>query len=322
MNPLKRCTAINALLLLTLLSAATWVQAAPEAGVVTHLSGPLFVKKLDGSMRVLGEQSLVEVGDTLSTQGKGYAQVRLGDDSLLTLQPGTVLSVDAFAYDVNTPAADAAVFTLKQGGLRSDGGLLGKRSQDRSTLITPRGRINLQSASVVVYYQPAAVVATRASSRLKHLAVGLASSAGHAGASYTAAVAAVSARYAYRLADVLATVESWAAQGGVSFALFTSELVPGPASPPGGRAGMPTGLPTGLYVQVLDGQVSLTNQGGAQNLTAGQFGFTASNTTPPVLVPKNPGLSFTMPTTFFSSAPKANTGSGASGSSAVECQVR
>ena len=155
MNPLKSCSAINALLLLTLLSAATWVQAAPVAGTVIHLSGPLFVKKLDGSMRVLGEQSGVEVGDTLSTQGKGYAQVRLRDDSLLTLQPGTVLSVDRFAYDAASPAADAVVFTLKHGGLRSDGGLLGKRSQDRSTLITPSGRIGLQSASVVVYYQPA-----------------------------------------------------------------------------------------------------------------------------------------------------------------------
>ncbi|WP_339451854.1 hypothetical protein [Pseudomonas sp. JAI120] len=311
MNLLKSSTAINALLLLTLLSAATWVQAAPVAGTVIHLSGPLFVKKLDGSMRVLGEQSLVEVGDTLSTQGKGYAQVRLGDDSLLTLQPGTVLSVDAFAYDVNTPGADAAVFTLKQGGLRSDGGLLGKRSQDRSTLITPGGRIGLQSASVVVFYQPAAVVATRASSRLNSLAAGLASSAGQADASNTAFVTAVSARYVYRLADVLASVESWAAQGKASLAAVVPAFMSGSSSVPV--------LPPGLYVEVIAGQVILANKGGMQGFNAGQFGFTQSIATPPGLLLKNPGLPFTLPASFSSNVPKAVTGSG---SSAVECQVR
>ena len=317
MHPLKKPTATNALLLMTLLGAATWVQAAPVAGTVIHLSGPLFVKKLDGSMRVLGEQSGVEVGDTLSTQGKGYAQVRLRDDSLLTLQPGTVLSVDTFAYDVALPDADALVFTLKHGGLRSDGGLLGKRSQDRSTLITPNGRIGLQSASVVVYYQPAAVVATRASSRLKSLAVGLASSAGQADASYTAFVAAVSARYVYRLGNVLALAESWAAQGSASLVQVATEfasVLPAPLAP--------SSPPPGLFVQVLDGVINLTNGGGTQSFMAGQFGFTPSNMTPPLLVPKNPGISFTLPTTFLlpSGAPDATRQ--VSVPAAVDCQVR
>ncbi|CAI8972996.1 Iron dicitrate transport regulator FecR [Pseudomonas marginalis] len=308
MNPLKSCTAINAWLLLALLSAATWVQAAPQAGVVTHMSGPLFVKKLDGSLRVLGEQSLVEVGDTLSTQGKGYAQVRLRDDSLLTLQPGTVLSVDAFAYDVNVPGADAAVFTLKQGGLRSDSGLLGKRSQDRSTLMTPRGRINLQSASVEVYYQPTAGVATRASSRVKSLAMGLAASAGHADDSYSAFVAAVSARYVYRLANVLASVESWAAQGKASLAAVVQKAT--------------SVLPPGLYVHVLDGLINLTNEGGTQGFKAGQFGFTSSFREPPAVLPKNPGISFTLPPAFNQSTGSQGSTANASKSNNVDCEVR
>lgn len=300
--------------MLTLMSAATWVQAAPVAGTVIHLSGPLFVKKLDGSMRVLGEQSGVEVGDTLSTQGKGYAQVRLRDDSLLTLQPETVLSVDTFAYNAASPAADAVVFTLKHGGLRSDGGLLGKRSQDRSTLITPNGRIGLQSASVVVHYQPAAVVAMRASSRLKSLAVGLASSAGQADASYSAFVAAVSARYVYRLGNVLASAESWAAQGRAS---LTVMFVSDPFSAP-----LPPMRVPGLYVQVLDGQINVTNRGGTQDLITGQFGFTASNTTPPLVVPNDPGILFTLPVSF--SQPDGATGATSKGSvpAAVDCQVR
>ena len=87
MKPLKKCTATKSLLLAVLLGSAAWVQAAPGAGVVTHLSGPLFVNKADGSMRILSAQSTVEAGDTVSTQGKGYAQIRLSDDSQLTLKP-------------------------------------------------------------------------------------------------------------------------------------------------------------------------------------------------------------------------------------------
>ena len=47
---------------------------------------------------------------------------------------------DTFAYDTALPAADALVFTLKHGGLRSDGGLLGKRSQPWMLALTAQAR--------------------------------------------------------------------------------------------------------------------------------------------------------------------------------------
>jgi hypothetical protein len=78
-------------------------------------------------------------------------------------------------------------------------------------------------------------------------------------------------------------------------------------------------LPPGLYVSVLDGQIVMNNKGGATNFTAGQFGYTASPTQPPVLVPANPAIKFTPPPTFSSSA-----SNGASGSkpAAIDCVVR
>ncbi|SFU84198.1 hypothetical protein SAMN05216350_106106 [Polaromonas sp. YR568] len=80
-------------------------------------------------------------------------------------------------------------------------------------------------------------------------------------------------------------------------------------------------LPPGLYVQVIDGLISVTNKSGAQSFSAGQFGYTASPSQPPVVVPKNPALQFTPPPSFTSSTKVAATTTAAK-SGAVDCEVR
>jgi len=81
-----------------------------------------------------------------------------------------------------------------------------------------------------------------------------------------------------------------------------------------------TGLAPGLYVHVIDGVINLSNKGGTQNFSAGQFGYTASFIKPPIVLPANPGLQFTPPPAFSSSS---GVGSGAgSGKAGVDCEVR
>lgn len=79
------------------------------------------------------------------------------------------------------------------------------------------------------------------------------------------------------------------------------------------KTGAPTGAPVapGLYTSVTSGQIVVSNPGGTLDLGAGQFGFTPSSTAQTVLVPKNPGLQFTLPPSFNSDGP------GASGPSAT-----
>jgi hypothetical protein len=82
-----------------------------------------------------------------------------------------------------------------------------------------------------------------------------------------------------------------------------------------------SGRNPGLYVQVLDGAIHLTNAGGTQNFTAGQFGFTPSFQQPPVILPTNPGMQFTPPPSF-SSTTGSQGGTGPSKPGDVDCQVR
>ena len=81
------------------------------------------------------------------------------------------------------------------------------------------------------------------------------------------------------------------------------------------------GLKPGLYVQVLDGAIHLTNGGGAQNFTAGQFGFTPSFQQPPVVLPANPGMQFTPPPSFTSTT-GTQAGSAPAKPGDVDCEVR
>lgn len=92
------------------------------------------------------------------------------------------------------------------------------------------------------------------------------------------------------------------------------QMAQAPAGPPGG-------LNPGLYVHVIDGLVSLSNPAGLQIFQAGQFGFTPSYTTPPIVIPQNPGLKFAPPPVFNSSTgPSAQ--STPPKSNSVDCEVR
>jgi hypothetical protein len=78
-------------------------------------------------------------------------------------------------------------------------------------------------------------------------------------------------------------------------------------------------LPPGLYVDVLDGAISLSNKGGSQNFSAGQFGFAPNFNQPPVVLPANPGIQFTPPPSF--SAPPQGGIVGVGKSGGLECTI-
>ena len=78
-------------------------------------------------------------------------------------------------------------------------------------------------------------------------------------------------------------------------------------------------LAPGLYVDVLDGVINLSNKGGNQNFSAGQFGFAANFNQPPVVLPNNPGIQFTPPPAF--NAPPQAGGIGVGKSGGLECTI-
>jgi hypothetical protein len=270
------------LLVLCGVVSASW--AAQVAGTITQLSGPLLAKKADGAVRVLSLRSEVESGDTLMTEKNTYALVKFVDNSEITLKPGTTFKVENFAFDAGKPDGDQAAFSLVKGGLRSVTGLLGKRNKEKFSMKTPSATIGIRGTTFIAeLVEPSA----------EEVAV------------------AVAAREAYLMAST-ASLDALAAPL-KPLMLAQGPVLPTPSSPQ---------LPAGLYVQVIDGLIHVSNPAGAQQFSAGQFGYTRSTSTPPVIVPTNPGLKFTPPPMFTSNTTAQGSGSSAPKAAAVDCEVR
>ena len=282
MNLSKNCTVTKALLLLVLWCSCTLVLAAQVAGTVVQLSGPLLARKASGAVKILSLKSEVESGDTLVTEKNTYAMVRFIDNSEMTLKPATTMTIDSFAFDNAKPDGDSANFSLVKGGLRSVTGLLGKRNKEKFELKTPAATIGIRGTTFIAEYQPPEEERALASMR----------------AWLNASTAA--------LGDSVMPVAP----------LQLAQAIKAPAQTP-----LAPRLP-GLYVQVLDGLIHVTNPSGTSNFAAGQFGYAPSFKQPPVVVPVNPGILFTPPPQFNQSTGPTSGTAGQPKSNSVDCEVR
>lgn len=135
----------STLLLLCLTFPAT---AATGVGTVTHLNGPLFGKKADGSSRTLAVNSAVEQGDTLVTEKRTYGRVKFTDGGEITLRPGSTFAVENYLFDKGKPSEDKAVFGLVKGSLRAVTGQVSKRgNQDAYKMKTMTATIGVRGTS-------------------------------------------------------------------------------------------------------------------------------------------------------------------------------
>ena len=217
-----RSIAISSILLSLLLIFSSVSFAETQVGRVTHLSGPLFAKKADGTTRVLSINSAVEQGDTLVTEKKTYARIKFTDNSEMNMRPGTQLKVSQYNFDQAKPKEDKAFFNLIKGGMRSITGMIGKRGdQDSYKLITD-----------------------------------------------TAVAGVRGTTYECKICE--------------------------------GNCGS---IPNGLYLFVLEGIISVSNNAGSQNVSAGQYVYVQTMASIPTILPGNPGIDFTLPASI-GDAPK------------------
>lgn len=98
---------------------------------------------------------------------------------------------------------------------------------------------------------------------------------------------------------------------GIRGTTFTADFI-GPAG-----TALPGQHAPGLYVSVLDGLIVVTNAGGSQQFSAGQFGFVRGITVPPVIVPAMPELKFSPPPSFSNGPATAGVTT-----AAIDCEVR
>lgn len=295
MISLKNCIATSVdmsrwfVLLLCLVSGL----ANAAAGTVVNLSGALLAIAPNGERRVLSVGSEVNPGDTLVTPEKTYARLKFTDQGELVLRPNTQVKLEGYSFNEAKPAEDNLVLSLAKGALRSLTGMISKRgNRDAYALKTATATIGIRGTQFITEYVP----------------------------------------------SIEQDLAEWGAQRGLAMWQSRSEplamsvgvtdvpigVLPAVAEPLQlAQAGVlvPTsGLSPGLYVQVLDGLIQVSNSGGSQQFSPGQFGFTPSFMQPPVILPKNPGMLFSPPPSFNTSTTGNQSAKGES--NAVDCEVR
>ena len=314
--------ALPALAWLLALALAGIAQAAQVVGTVTDLSGPLLVRKADGAVKVLAQQSTVDQGDTLVSEKNTYARIKFVDTSEITLRPNTQFKIENFSYEAARPETDNAIFTLIKGGLRSVTGLLARRSKDRFALATPVATIGIRGTTFIAEYLPPDqpdMAAYRAASRASLVSVQF-----NPNNPASAIAPRTDAPQDFLPRGLLKPLQLALANAPRTDA--PQDLLPNETLEPiqlaqnSGGPGSP-GRNPGLYVQVLDGTIHVTNGGGTQNFTAGQFGFTPGFQQPPVILPTNPGMQFSPPPSF-SSTTGSQGGTGGAKPGDVDCVVR
>jgi hypothetical protein len=218
----------------------------------------------------------------------------------LTLGPDTELTIETYAFHVHTPQGDGALLSLAKGQVSIATGTLGTRDADTFILATPSATVDIRRSSLIAEYVAGAhATAARYDSTMR-------------GFQYL--------RVQSLETQLLlpASFNDSAAAASISRLQLAQNI---PAIPKAIPA-IPNGRAPGLYVAVLDGAINITNRGGAQNFSAGQFGYTANITQPPIVVPTNPGLQFTPPPAFNSGMAPPQSGTSGTKTNAVDCEVR
>jgi hypothetical protein len=115
--------------------------AAP-AGQVKTSSGPVTIERAGRSIAAPVGTG-VEVGDRIRTGAGGAVGITLRDNSLLSLGPRSVLTIDRFAFDPTTQQGEQQA-TIRQG-----------------TLAVVSGKLAKESPASVEYHTPSAILGVR-----------------------------------------------------------------------------------------------------------------------------------------------------------------
>ncbi len=146
----------RALLLLLLLLPGV-VHA--DSGRILYVSGKVTVERSGQLYRVV-KNARIREGDVLETGAAGRVHLRMSDETLISLKPGTRFQIESYRFkEAAGPAflpsrnnaadsgADRSVFGLFKGGFRAITGLIGQRNKTAFGVNTPVATIGIRGTT-------------------------------------------------------------------------------------------------------------------------------------------------------------------------------
>ena len=131
-------------------SAVSLSQAEEPIGEVTLVLGKAYRLSKSGTREHLERGSFIDVGDQINTQSDGHVHVRFVDNALISVRPNSLLSIQRYEYNVNSPADSAVKFELTEGVTRAISGDAAKAARNRFRLNTPIAAIGVRGTDFVI----------------------------------------------------------------------------------------------------------------------------------------------------------------------------
>jgi hypothetical protein len=111
------------------------------AGNVIYSQG-IVEAKSNGRSRQIGKGDPVCVGETIVTSETGKLQIKMTDDGLIAIRPGSQLKIDQYSYSGSSD--DASMFALFKGASRFVTGKIGKRNPQKDLIRTQTATIGVR----------------------------------------------------------------------------------------------------------------------------------------------------------------------------------
>src|SRR6267143_1847440 len=138
------------IILLVLLSAPGLALA--QAGRFLLAVGDVVVARGQAEIRA-ATGTPVQSGDTIRVGPASNAQIRLADESIVGLRPGTLFRLDEFTYSGRGDGNERSLFTLLKGGFRTVTGAIGRlHSRERYAVRTPTATIGIRGTHYTVVH--------------------------------------------------------------------------------------------------------------------------------------------------------------------------
>ena len=128
---------------LTFALMAANVIAAP-AGRADFANGDVTVRLGSGAERKLIKGAEIQSGETIRTGADGRVQLRMTDDSYMSLVPNTQFTITDYKFEGRTDGTESVTYNLVRGALRTVTGLIGRVNRDKYKMVTPTATVGIR----------------------------------------------------------------------------------------------------------------------------------------------------------------------------------
>ena len=121
---------------------------AADAGSIQQISGNVSIVGADKTSRKAGQRDKIQSGDTITTESRSEAMIKLSDDSTVVLRPNTQFQFTDFKFEQKP--SDTSIVSILRGTARMISGLIGKNSPNQVAVRASTATIGIRGTDFEV----------------------------------------------------------------------------------------------------------------------------------------------------------------------------